>query len=377
MQHIDPLDELMTLHDSRGKLEETIAKVRSFPREVTRPCLVPLSRVAFLPGHFMHTNEFVVDLPEEDEEGSPNDGTVHLQDLQWTSHTQTASALQERLNKVHARIQAIENISMGKELEVLREVHVSAAAPSNALQPEQAPVQKRQQPAAVGAAVHNPPQSTASQQEQHDEGHALPFYEIREFEDQHGVVSSHEVLEMSQLMQEHGTAGSASVTASATAPAAGGVDAVEKALMDLESKFKSKQQTKQDPEVAFAAELLQGMDVSTAAASAAAVAAPAWGSSAAVALGNVDLDFLSALEQQEAAAAQKQREAQRMRRDGGKGKGGWAAGFLGGGGEGGGVPNEMKRSPAKNAVPAPIAAPAPVPVAASSPFGGPILEKNI
>ena len=379
-QRLDPLDELHALHDSRGQLEETIAKVRSFPEEVTRPCLVPLSRVAFLPGRFVHTNEFVVDVPEleeGDEDTTTGGGTVDLKDLTWTSHSQTAAVLQKRLDRVLARIRTIEDISAGKELEVLREVTIPSRPPVNA------PVSKAQQVPSSQAQAQAQAQAQTQLATANATGNspALPFYEIREFEDENGVVSSHELVDMTKPMSDHGAAGSAPPSPAPASGAGDNADLVEKALQDLQKKLQQgassmmERQQAEDPEVAFAAELLHDMDVAP------APAAAKSGRGAQV-LG--DLDFLRVLEESEATgipevkeqrSVQQKHDVHRMPRAGGEG--GWAAGFLGGGGGASKKSPSKKRAPAPKPAPKSAASPVPAPAASSSPFGGPILEKNI
>ena len=249
--------------------------------------------------------------------------------------TLTAAILRERVNKITARIHTIENASAARDgLTVLKEVNWPPKPP--AVEPARS--------AAVVAKESEP---------------ILPFYEIREFEDENGRSTGHEVLEMSKLMNEHGASG-ATTTSDADLTKDVQDEKTAKALEALEKKFAEatlRQQQNLDPEVAFAAELLNAPSVS----------APA-----------DDLEFLNNLADEEdvsvheqaAKALQleaiKKEEAKRMPK---ASNGGWNTGFLGA------LDKRSRNSPVVNA--SNTSASAPKSVSAASPFGGAIIEKNI
>ena len=350
---MDPLDELQTLHEKKRELEETIRKVSSFPEKVTRPCLVPISRVAYLPGHFIHTNEFVVDIPEPNE--GDDSGVVDLQDLTWTSHTETAAILQERVTKIAKRIRTIENASISKNgLTVLKEIDWPSKSTAAA------EVATSKSTAAARPESILEPEST------------LPFYEIREFEDENGRMTGHEILEMSKLMEQHGAKPENTDAAPKTSGENTFDEKTAKALEALGKRFEEaslKQQQSADPEVAFAAELLrtQAHEPSSSPGSAG------------------DLDFLDALASKEnsseckestKALHQVKAKKQNPRSSSKPSNGVWKKGFL--------VASQDEEDKEKEKTSAgdagvaalPVSTPAPKP-ASASPFGGPIIEKNI
>ena len=95
MHDCDDTELLSKKVEEIERLQSTIKRVLSFLEKVTRPAELPLSKVAFIKGDFIHTNEFIID----DEDNSKN-----LEDKPLLSHTETADILKERLTTLKAEI---------------------------------------------------------------------------------------------------------------------------------------------------------------------------------------------------------------------------------------------------------------------------------
>ena len=320
LDDVSPLDELDSLQKTRQDLETSIGKILSFPEEVTRPCLIPISKTAYFPGRFIHTNEFVVDLPE----GS---GDLDVKTLKWKSHTQAAAVLQKRLKDIKSRILEIENANADSDLVLMRSVPVAQSntsaglpAPVRAVPPVsstdtvRAPAPTR---VPIRAPTKAPSSSSAASLPPND---SLPsFFEIREYEDDSGRVSS-EVLDMGRELQNYGSismAGSgekAGVDSSKSAvdSKASGIDErAQQAFQALHEKLAQFGNSGNnvshsgearggvvDEEVAFAAELL----------SAQTNAKVEYATST-----TMDLSFMEELEQQEQAETAQAMETERLR----------------------------------------------------------------
>ena len=68
MRDFEDVDLLSKKVEEVERLQSTIKRVLSFPEKVTRPAELPLSKVAFIKGDFIHTNEFIVDDEDNFEE---------------------------------------------------------------------------------------------------------------------------------------------------------------------------------------------------------------------------------------------------------------------------------------------------------------------
>lgn len=377
---LESLDFLDTLNTQRQELQETITKVLSFPQEVTRPCLVPISKVAFFPGRYIHTNEFVLDLPSEA-------GEVEMDKVQWKSHTQTAAVLQQRVEEITSRIRNIENFHSDKELVVVQKVSADLAPKAKTKTKVPIPTPK---PTAITSVPPStsPPTPPAA---------APSFFEIREYEDEHGVLSSTEVLDMGEEMANYAAAapgkdGGAGAASGGSVSGAGEEVEVDSALLqalrELESKFSASSSTASssgsasgkasnnsdgDEEAAFAAELLSLGNI-------APMTMPQTGRGKARASAEIDLSFFDQLEEDEETEhkniaamerirlQEKSLETKRMPGSG------WNKGFLGGkgGGDGGGS-DAAKAAP----IAAHAHAPAPAPVPRKQAFTSMIVEKNV
>ena len=428
------LDELNDLGSQLREIQDTIKKVLSFPEKVERPCLLPVSKTCYFPGKYVHTNEFVMDLPKQGEE-------VELRELDWKSHTETATELRARAAILQSRILMLEGPagSDSDDLVLMRTVHLpanislpAATGPSSRpmiTQMKAAELKKGNTggPVSVHVPMHVPakqsvqlPVSATSQDNSNDKDFSSSsFFEIREYEDEHGQVASHELVDISQQIKSYQSQQQqqqSQLPSQLREGVASGSDSLDsrtlQALREIEEKLGSSAnignfggsepasappsglpRVAVNPEVAFAAELLAmsaavPITVPPKRASASSLSSQAQGGN----LGG-DFSFLDALEdeedeaEREAAALlkirnkEKELEAKRML----SASEGWGRGFLSGAGSGGGG-NAKSNSPRKTVAgattvsePAHIHVPAPVAVPAirKAAFTNMIVEKNI
>ena len=311
MEEDDKVDPILQRQQEAKDLTQVIDQVLKFPEKVTRPCRLPLSEVAFIEGDFVHTNEFIV---------ANGDSGKDLEDYGLTSHTETAEILQDRLDAVQAQIALLRGDKEPKK--------------------------------AQKAVTSSKPSSDS------DGSGSVSFLEIREFVDEKGreidsqvVNMGDEMKDVSGLMEKLGLKGNEEENMGKVAKEKDPQKA--KAFKAVEEKMKSfgEAQQMQDPETQFAYEMRATPEVQVPASL------------------SQNLDFLSALEEQE-DADKVRKEGLRKVEEESFGIG-FKSGFLGGGG---------KRSPPKKKVTAtnqPASVPAPVKEKRPVAFGGMVLEKNI
>jgi prefoldin subunit 5 len=92
-------EEIERLQVERVQLQSTIQRVLDFPKRIEYKCMVPVSKVGFMPGKIVHTNEFLL-VPDSEcsiiKEVSPyplNDKSS----AKWHSYTETAEVLMNRV----------------------------------------------------------------------------------------------------------------------------------------------------------------------------------------------------------------------------------------------------------------------------------------
>ncbi len=278
----DPLSKKFEEEDS---LSRTIKTVLTFPEKVTRPAELPLSKVAFIEGDFIHTNEFIVANGESDD---------NLEDNSLSSHTETADILQKRLITVRAEIAKLQR---SKE-------------------------EKRKK---------NPVSFLES-----DKGNDQPtsFLEIREFLDEEGNEVNAQVVNMSEEMKDVGglmeklgmeeNRGKDKDNSGRKDPKkAKAFQALGEKMKSLEDAQKHMGQESEDPETRFAYEIRATPTVQ----------APSSAS--------LNLDFLDDLVQQEAADEARKNELRTVEES--SFGSGFKSGFLGGGNEGKGKRSSPKK----------------------------------
>ena len=190
----DSEEEQIDIEELREEYEATLSKVLSFPEKVTRPCHIPLSKVAFIPGNFIHTNEFKVEGEDK-----------------ITSYTETAALLRKKMKDLGIQIQGDDHLA-----------------------------------------------ETTSANEQDDEDATNSFFEIREFMDSDGTLTSHELIDISKEMSSSSKSGKEQRSKNKIDPNSkqeAVLQALEKSLMDVGSNAKSDDIVSKDPEMAFAHEL--------------------------------------------------------------------------------------------------------------------------
>lgn len=209
-------DNFTVLKQKRDELLTTLKTVEDFPKKLDYDCMVPLTSVAFQPGKLVHTNEFYVtdDGTAVDAAGiasiltTLSEGKQHSTRGEWKSYFDAAEILRQRVQKLDTQLPNAAPTSK----------RASAPAPTPTSAPAQAraskpiPVRASQQQAqgtnggtplsasvskSVRASTASPSLMPAA-----NATAATGVFEIREFIDDAGNVTGHEVVDLAKQMKE-------------------------------------------------------------------------------------------------------------------------------------------------------------------------------
>lgn len=352
------------------ELKSTRDKVLELPRKIRRPVMVPLSKVAFLAGDLVHTNEFCI-------------GKAGIDDPDaWMSHVDAAAELQARIDAIDAQLRGA---SFPAPSPSLVPTHLPAPAPTQKPKPKTKPA---------------PTAPLVMAKKEHEEETDGPVFEIREFIDEAGSLVQHQVVDLQRelegLQRSLGEVGPEEGAESAAEPGAAGTKSQKRAeaqrvVADLESKLKGLKEPagsdgsgRPDGDAAFVREL---HDLATRREARLAASMEDGGEEEWHEDGEeeedeeeVDLGFLEQL----AAEEDRAREARERARDE-ISEAGWGRGFLGGGSKAGNkAGSKASLGPAKTqdkqqegaAEAAPLPTPAPKPAPRPVAFGAAIFEKG-
>lgn len=114
-------EEIDHLQVERVQLQSTIQRVLDFPKKIEYECMVPVSKVGFMPGKIVHTNEFLL-IPDSQssliKEHTTKASTSPLDIMatgKWHSYTETAEVLMNRVADIDREI-AASKISSKKQM---------------------------------------------------------------------------------------------------------------------------------------------------------------------------------------------------------------------------------------------------------------------
>lgn len=194
-------EEIERLQVERVQLQSTIQRVLDFPKRIDYECMVPVSKMGFMPGKIIHTNEFLLTPDSHTTKASSCPADV-TSGGKWHSYTETAEVLMNRVADIDRKIGASKIISrkqttfpsvsssdrVSKESKVANEIksHVSAPVPANHLSSEKY-VEKGYSD-----------EDEINSQQNGIEG----VFEIREFIDSDGKEIKNEIVNLQEEMEE-------------------------------------------------------------------------------------------------------------------------------------------------------------------------------
>lgn len=234
------------LERERSELLEAIDKINTLVKKIRHGCMVPISKVAFVPGSLIHTNEYFLRTDQ-------NAAKMHNLEENWKSHVEAAAELQ-------ARVEAIDVLLHGPA--------VAASSPKEQPLPP-APNAKTKKLVAASAPAAAPAPAPAPSDEA-----SGGIFEIREYFDECSRLVKHDIVDLERELEavqnslggadlgdgQGGGAGGAENETEAAAKAAKRA-AARKAVSDLESKLKglggdgAGGGAKEDADAAFVREL--------------------------------------------------------------------------------------------------------------------------
>ena len=188
---------LQEQREQREALMETLKTVENFPKCLSYDAMIPYSTVAFSPGKMIHTNEFFV----------TNSGTVLLDtnidsttpsttEGAWKSYFETAEILRDRIKALDAQIgrskQEVEEEYLEPVNNDLSKTKVEKTKKTSQL------AQQNHIKSSLKSAVATTAETTKDVNGSSTNG----IFEIREFIDDAGNLTSHEVVNLAQQMKE-------------------------------------------------------------------------------------------------------------------------------------------------------------------------------
>lgn len=227
-------DEITRLQVKRSKIKETIATVLDFPKKLSYDCMLPLSKMAFMPAKMIHTNEFLV-LPEKQSiaaKGDKIDEELSLAEIRrigkWHSYSESAEILMDRVASIDRRIDDLK--TSGDSRNARSEQKKLPSKPVLSVQK----IKVNQTDIRKDLNTHESQGHIFEDGEDTDNlrgsGGIEGIYEIREFIDNDGNETKHEIVnlheEMEQIEKKMGSLDE-NKSSSARSPSTKGVDAIK------------------------------------------------------------------------------------------------------------------------------------------------------
>jgi hypothetical protein len=201
-------EEIERLQVERVQLQSTIQRVLDFPKRIEYKCMVPISKVGFMPGKIIHTNEFLL-VPDSESSIIKDVSTYPLNDkssAKWHSYTETAEVLMNRVADIDRDIGA-SKITRSKKQMMFPSVSSSDRVSkepkvvNEKKSPSSSPVTAKEQiDLSSGTHIENEDNDVDEDYSQHNgiEG----VFEIREFIDSDGKEIKNEIVNLQEEMDE-------------------------------------------------------------------------------------------------------------------------------------------------------------------------------
>lgn len=199
-------DEITRLKVERSKIKETIAIVLDFPKKLSYDCMLPLSKMAFMPAKMIHTNEFLV-LPEKQSiaaKGDKIDEELSLAEIRrigkWHSYSESAEILMDRVASIDRRMNELETPTGSRNA-----VSEQKKPPSQpALSVQKTKVNQTDIGKDLNAKKNQEHlfEDSESTDDVRGSGGMEGIYEIREFIDNDGNETKHEIVNLHEEMEQ-------------------------------------------------------------------------------------------------------------------------------------------------------------------------------
>jgi hypothetical protein len=209
-------EEITRLQVERSKISETIATVLDFPKKLSYDCMLPLSKVAFMPAKMVHTNEFLV-LPDKQGTAAKEkkiDKELSLAEIRqigkWHSYSESAELLMDRIASIDKRIEELKMPSNSRIAKKSAEQKVTQSKPAQVIQSkvaQSAPkIAVNQTDAKKDLNSHKNREDSVEDSEEADEVRSSTgiegIFEIREFIDNDGNETKHEIVNLHEEMEQ-------------------------------------------------------------------------------------------------------------------------------------------------------------------------------
>jgi prefoldin subunit 5 len=196
-------EEITRLQVERAKISETIATVLDFPKKLSYDCMLPLSKMAFMPAKMVHTNEFLV-LPEKQGTAVKDykiDKELSLAEIRqvgkWHSYSESAELLMDRIASIDKRIEELKIPTNSRNANKTVEQNPAQSAPKIAV---------NQTDTRKDLNSHKNREHSVEDSEETDEVQSSTgmegIFEIREFIDNDGNETKHEIVNLHEEMEQ-------------------------------------------------------------------------------------------------------------------------------------------------------------------------------
>jgi hypothetical protein len=201
-------EEITRLQVERAKISETIATVLDFPKKLSYDCMLPLSKMAFMPAKMVHTNEFLV-LPEKQGTAVKDnkiDKELSLAEIRqigkWHSYSESAELLMDRIASIDRRIEELKistNSRIGNKTAEQKVTPMKPAQSAPKIAVNQTDTKKDLN--SQKNRVHSVEDSEETDEVQSSTG-MEGIFEIREFIDNDGNETKHEIVNLHEEMEQ-------------------------------------------------------------------------------------------------------------------------------------------------------------------------------
>ena len=209
-------EEITRLQVERAQISETIATVLDFPKKLSYDCMLPLSKMAFMPAKMVHTNEFLV-LPDKQGTAVKDkkiDEELSLAEIRqigkWHSYSESAELLMDRIASIDRRIEELKMPSNSRIAKKPAERKVTQSKPDQVTQSkpaQRAPkIAVNQTDAKKDLNSRKNREHSVEDSEEADEVRSSTgmegIFEIREFIDYDGNETKHEIVNLHEEMEQ-------------------------------------------------------------------------------------------------------------------------------------------------------------------------------
>mmetsp|Transcript_33965 Transcript_33965/g.32401 ORF Transcript_33965/g.32401 Transcript_33965/m.32401 type:complete len:214 (-) Transcript_33965:9-650(-) len=186
----------------RNEIKETIKRILNFPQKLNYDCMIPVSKIAFMEGKIVHTNEFLL-LPEEVEVGE-NEEVLEEQGT-WYSYSEAADILQQRVDHLDIKLKSLQSKSLRNKDSSLSEVfqaydNIKETKPVPL--PIPPPITKKILPVQEKIKKAVPVVHIEENEDEDEDIGDGGVFEIREFVDSNGQEINHEIVNLQKEMKD-------------------------------------------------------------------------------------------------------------------------------------------------------------------------------